>query len=334
MTHEVIPILQGGEILLRFRVIQPGWDRWWAIDNVKLVQDCPLTQFYPPHNLKLNTIVQQYARVELSWETIGPWYQSYFYIFRKPGLPTDPTSYSFVGMVPYTMTTFSDTSVLIDNNYTYQINNGPYPNGYSNEATAYLQNIVPVELQSFTAQVTESNVQLLWSTATETNNSGFEILRSTQNNNNGWKKISFVPGFGTSTEVHHYSLIDEALQPGNYQYRLKQIDFDGTFDYSDIIEVTVVAPTIFSLEQNYPNPFNPSTKIKFEIPGQARNDNRLVTLKVYDVLGNEVAILVNEQKQAGIYEVEFDGTELPSGIYLYQLKAGNFVETKKMILLK
>ncbi|MDZ7624843.1 MAG: hypothetical protein U5J96_10440 [Ignavibacteriaceae bacterium] len=126
MTHEVIPILQGGEIHLRFKVIQPGWSWWWAIDNVKLIQDCPLTQFYPPNNLKLNTVAQQSARVDLSWEKIGPWYQPYFYVFRKLGLPTDPTGYSFVGMV-LTMTIFN--ICIINNNYTYQINNGPYPNG-------------------------------------------------------------------------------------------------------------------------------------------------------------------------------------------------------------
>jgi hypothetical protein len=329
MTHEVIPIFHGGEILLRFRVIQPDWHWWWAIDNVKLVQDCPLTQFYPPHNLKLNTISRRSAKVDLSWERIGPWYQPYFYIFRKLGLPTDPTNYSFVGMVPYTMTTFSDTSVLIDNNYTYQINNGPYPNGYSNEATAYLQNIVPVELQSFTAAVFARDVKLEWSTATETNNSGFEILRFAQNDNGGWEKVGFVPGFGTTTEVYHYSFIDESLQSGDYQYRLKQIDFDGKFEYSNIIEVTVNAPTKFSLEQNYPNPFNPTTKISWQ-----SSVGSWQTIKVYDVLGNEVATLVNEQKPAGSYEVEFDGSALPSGAYFYQLKTGSFIETKKMVLLR
>jgi hypothetical protein len=353
MTHEIVQIIQSGEIFLRFRVMQPGWSWWWAIDNVKLIQDCPLTQFYPPHNLKLNTITQQTARIDLSWERIGPFYQPHFYIFRKLGLPTDSTSYSFVGMVPYTVTSFSDTSILISNNYTYQINNGPFPNGFSNEATAFLQNIVPVELKSFTGEVIGSNIQLLWSTATETNNQGFEILRKAQNDNE-WNKIGFVPGFGTSTEVHHYTFVDDAVQSEKYQYRLKQIDYDGTFEYSNIIEVTVETPTKFFLEQNYPNPFNPSTKIIFEIPGQARNDNRLVSLKVYDVLGNEVATLVNEQKPPGTYEVEFsakggsasggDAYNLPSGIYFYQLlvtalqskdgKAGSFIETKKMILLK
>ena len=165
-----------------------------------------------------------------------------------------------------------------------------------------------------------------------------------------WEKVGFVPGFGTTTEIHHYSFIDESLQPGNYQYRLKQIDFDGSFEYSNIIEVTVDGPTEFCLEQNYPNPFNPTTKIKYQIPlsppllkGESEAGG-FVTLKVYDVLGNEIATLVNEQKPAGTYEVEFNASELPSGIsargrytsgiYFYQLKVGPFIETKKMILLK
>jgi hypothetical protein len=213
-------------------------------------------------------------------------------------------------------------------------------------------NIVPVELISFSAQADEYDVKLTWSTATETNNSGFEIERTsplpspyqgegvpTSRDGRGWETVGFVPGFGTSTEVHHYSFVDESVQSGNYNYRLKQIDFDGTFEYSNIIDVTVDALTMFSLEQNYPNPFNPTTKIKFEIPDQDRNDNTQVTLKVYDILGNEVATLVNEQKPAGTYEVEFkvaqvSRPELSSGIYFYQLKVGSFVETKKMVLLR
>jgi hypothetical protein len=120
-------------------------------------------------------------------------------------------------------------------------------------------------------------------------------------------------------------------------YRLKQIDYDGSYEYSDVIEVTS-SPLSFQLYQNYPNPFNPTTKIKFTIPqsplpgGDGRGG--LVTLKVYDVLGNEVAILINEEKLAGTYEVEFDGAGLPSGIYFYKLQAGSFVETKNMMLMK
>ncbi|MBK7379471.1 MAG: T9SS type A sorting domain-containing protein [Ignavibacteriales bacterium] len=192
---------------------------------------------------------------------------------------------------------------------------------------------IPVELISFTASLNDASVQLNWQTATETNNAGFEILRSTDNNN--FNRVSFVEGAGNSTAPKFYSFIDSEVQSGeNYFYKLKQTDFDGSYDFSNTIEVQIPFPEIFSLEQNYPNPFNPTTRIKFEIPGQARNANTLVTLKVYDVLGNEVAILVNEEKPAGKYEVTFDASQLSSGIYFYTLKAGTFVETKKLILLK
>lgn len=197
-------------------------------------------------------------------------------------------------------------------------------------------NVIPVEFALFTASVlqNEKEVRLNWTTATETNNSGFEILRIAQNEN-VWGTIGFVPGFGTTTEPKSYSFTDENITAGNYKYRLKQIDFDGTFKYSNEIEVTVdFTPKELVLYQNYPNPFNPITIIRFEIPSQTRNVNVFVTLKVYDVLGNEVAILVNEEKQLGAYEVEFNGSQLSSGIYYYTLTSGNFSSTKKLILFK
>jgi hypothetical protein len=219
---------------------------------------------------------------------------------------------------------------------------GDYPCVYDLSDSVFAITFLPVDLISFTSEVINKNVNLNWTTATETNNQGFEILRSDQNNE--WKKIGFVEGHGTTTESQFYSFIDESLQPGKYQYKLKQIDFDGSFEYSKVVEVTIEGPTEFSLSQNYPNPFNPITKIKYIVPPvtlrQAQSDI-LITLKIYDVLGNEVATLVNEEKPAGEYEVEFNAyrhsgkvRNLPSGIYFYQLKAVNFVETKKMVLMK
>jgi hypothetical protein len=197
----------------------------------------------------------------------------------------------------------------------------------------------PVELISFSSDVFENVIKLNWTTATETNNSGFEILRFTQNENE-WEMIGFVPGFGTTAEPKSYSFLDENVTTGIYKYRLKQIDFDGSFTYSNEIEVEVdFTPREFVLYQNYPNPFNPNTTIKFEIP-DVETTRRVVftTLKVYDILGNKVATLVNEEKQPGTYEVDFhpeSGSGNPaSGIYFYQLKAGSFIQTKKMILTK
>jgi len=208
-----------------------------------------------------------------------------------------------------------------------------------------IPNFVPVELISFTAESEGDDVILNWQTATEANNSGFEILRCAQNDRMGWKTIGYKQGNGTTTEPMSYTFTDENIDPDSYQYRLKQIDFDGSFTYSDIIEVEVNSLTEFALEQNYPNPFNPTTKIKFTIPSviaSGTKQSQLVTLKVYDILGNEVATLVNEEKQAGSYEVEWDASKIPSGVYFYQLKSGNsgsssgqaFVQTKKIILLK
>lgn len=196
-----------------------------------------------------------------------------------------------------------------------------------------------MELTSFTAVVLEGAAELNWSTATETNNSGFEVQKSeVKDEKSEWETIGFVPGFGTTTEPNLYSFIDENVTSGFYKYRLKQIDFDGTFTYSNEIEVIAdFTPKEFMLYQNYPNPFNPSTTIKFTIPDVETHRDaslQMVTLKVYDVLGNEITTLVNEEKQPGIYEVEFDAQTLSSGIYIYKLQAGTFIQTKKMVLMR
>jgi hypothetical protein len=203
---------------------------------------------------------------------------------------------------------------------------------FNNEQDVYYSyiatNIVPVELYSFSSSVEGNTVNLSWLTATELNNRGFEIERSFNKSN--WSTIGFKEGKGTTSEPQQYSYSDNlsGVVSSRLYYRLKQIDFDGNFEYSNIIEVEI-APLVFSLSQNYPNPFNPSTKINYSIP-QSSN----VVIKVFDILGNEVATLVNEQKPAGSYEIEFNATNFPSGVYCYQLKAGTFIETKKMLLVK
>ncbi|GAB4299453.1 MAG: hypothetical protein Kow0098_25980 [Ignavibacteriaceae bacterium] len=194
--------------------------------------------------------------------------------------------------------------------------------------------VIPVELTSFTASVNGNSVILNWQTATETNNSGFEVQRRKSESESKaaeWESIGFASGFGTTTEPKSYSFIDE-LSPDftdNLSYRLKQIDYNGTFEYSDIVEVEISQPESFNLEQNYPNPFNPTTKISFSIP-----ENSEVSLIVYNVLGQEVSTLVEGVKAAGRYEVEFDASGLSSGIYYYQLKSGKYESTRKMILLR
>ena len=194
---------------------------------------------------------------------------------------------------------------------------------------------VPVELVSFTTNVHSGEVILNWSTATETNNSGFEIQKKKlgvgSQELREWNAIGFVLGFGTTTEPKSYSFADEDVTTGIYKYRLKQIDFDGSFEYSNEIEVTVdFTPKEFVLHQNYPNPFNPTTIIKFEIPNVGTiRQVVFTTLKVYDILGNEVATLVNEEKQPGVYETEFNASELTSGIYFYMLQQENLLKRKR-----
>lgn len=187
---------------------------------------------------------------------------------------------------------------------------------------------VPVELTSFVANVNAAgNVELNWSTATELNNLGFQIERKPIDGD--YTAIGFVQGNGTTTERKEYTYIDKSVEPGKFVYRLKQMDFNGQFEYSPEIEVDVHPPLQFTLEQNYPNPFNPSTKIKF---GLAENSS--VKLNVYNILGELVATLVNNQLNAGFYEVEFNAASLPSGMYVYSIETPTFKEVKKMMLMK
>ena len=191
---------------------------------------------------------------------------------------------------------------------------------------------LPVELVSFAADVKDSKVQLSWQTATEINNYGFEIERRIDKDE--WSNIGFIEGHGNSSSPKSYSFIDNSPLGGNkFQYRLKQIDNDGQFEYSDVVEVDVI-PNQFELSQNYPNPFNPSTKIRYSIPSSVKGQSIKVILKVYDILGNEVATLVDEEKGPGIYEVEFSTIGLASGIYIYRIESTEFMDTKKMVLLR
>jgi lysophospholipase L1-like esterase len=248
-------------------------------------------------------------------------------------------------------------------NYSSDLADVVHPNdaGYAKMAQCWFTPVssyltpVPVQLSSFTGKiVNRSEVRLEWTTLTETNNYGFEVQRSA---NGGDRYLTlpngFVPGRGTSLVPHSYSYSDATAGSGAWYYRLKQIDLDGTVHYSEGVRLDIVAsvknlaPLEFALLQNYPNPFNPSTTINYQLP----TDN-FVTVKVYDPLGREIAVLVNEQKDAGHYSVQFDGLHLSSGVYFYRLsvvplarrdlvptesqdgQVGTFIETKKLLLLR
>ncbi len=199
--------------------------------------------------------------------------------------------------------------------------------------------VVPVELTSFTAVQKGAFVNLEWNTATELNNHGFEIERRTivDGKESEWHTIGFKKGHGTLTEPRTYSYLDkiEGLSADQIMYRLKQIDYNGNFEYSDAVLVENVVPLEFEISQNYPNPFNPSTLISYDVPQQS-----FVSLKVYNVTGEEISTLVNGIKEAGRYEVTFDASEMPTGVYFYVYKAGSaessssVLATKKMLLLK
>ena len=195
---------------------------------------------------------------------------------------------------------------------------------------AYLMVIeeLPVELSAFTANFKDDKIVLEWKTETEVNNYGFDIERSTDNSN--WMAIVFVEGHGNSNSPKQYNFNDtDIVQSGKYHYRLKQIDNDGTFEYSDVVTVTVGIPVLFALSQNYPNPFNPETRIDYTLPEQQN-----VSLRVYNILGEMVQELLNEIKPPGSYSVTFNSLNLPSGIYIYRIQTESFAINKKMTFLK
>lgn len=190
---------------------------------------------------------------------------------------------------------------------------------------------LPVELSTFTAVQKGSAILLKWSTETEINNFGFDVERANDLNGSAqhWNKIGFVEGNGITNSPKDYSFTDSPETGNKYYYRLKQIDSDGQTEYSNAISVDLKIPNQYALYQNYPNPFNPTTSITYNLPAEG-----LVSLKVYDVLGGEVKVLVSENQKAGAYTIPFYAGDLASGIYICKITANNFISSIKMILMK
>ncbi len=224
---------------------------------------------------------------------------------------------------PVTITLQWDTGESTIINPNFQTANSRYSGIYNGT--------LPVELSSFNSTVTNNNVSLKWTTSSELNNSGFDIERRSSEVNTGWSKIGYAEGYGNSNETKSYSFNDNSLNTGKYSYRLKQIDFNGNFEYFDLQnEIIIGVPTRFELSQNYPNPFNPSTKINFSVPVDSK-----VSLKIYDISGKLVSTLLNNEfKTANYYTVDFNGVNLSSGTYFYSLQSGDNIDTKKMVLIK
>ena len=219
---------------------------------------------------------------------------------------------------------------FVDRDFTsdYFINFG----GHTGSNLPYLQihyvaAPLPVELIYFDANTDGSDITLNWSTASETNNKGFYVERKFRTND--YSEVAFIKGNGTSTQTNTYSFKDKNLIDGTYTYRIKQLDYDGKYEYSRSVKVSINAPKVFSLSQNYPDPFNPATTIKYSIPSDGP-----VSLQIYDLLGREVKTLVNENQKAGDYTFKFDGSSLSSGVYIYRIQTGKLSSSKKMILLK
>ena len=191
-----------------------------------------------------------------------------------------------------------------------------------------LPSALPVEIKNFTASPVNGNrVQLHWMTATEVNNYGFEVQRSTDNAT--WKAVHLFKGAGTTNSPKFYSYEDMPYGGSTFFYRLKQIDADGRYELTQSVEVEIGTPSRFMVHQNYPNPFNPTTTIMYEIP-----DAGNVSITLYDFIGREIATLSNKYETAGYHQIGFDGSQLASGIYCYTVRAGNLLQSKKMVLMK
>lgn len=238
------------------------------------------------------------------------------------------------GTILYTTdlgTTWISYNEVTENNLTsicFANENTGWFGGMNGTMFKYEENNVPVEFISFTANENNNIVKLNWNTSTETNNYGFEIER--KQDGSEWEKIGFMEGHGTTTELQEYYYIDNinTLRAKSLFYRLKQVDFNGSFEYSDVVEVETV-PTQYELLQNYPNPFNPSTVIEFSLPEAAN-----VSLTIYNALGEKVTELESGYLKAGFYNYQWNASNVTTGMYIYELRADNFVSVKKMLLLK
>jgi hypothetical protein len=189
---------------------------------------------------------------------------------------------------------------------------------------------MPVELSSFSAVILENGIKLKWRTETELNNYGFEVQRSISNvQSQRWQLLGFIDGHGNSNSPNDYSFVDESATDGKYYYRLKQIDTDGTIEYSKIIEIDLGIVVNYELNQNYPNPFNPSTTISFSLP--VSNN---VSLKIFNALGEEIITLIESFLEPGVHTYTFNAEDLATGLYVYQLSTSEITQTRKMLYLK
>lgn len=284
--------------------------------------------------------VKNSSGVLITWEKPNDNPAKYFIVYRFDDLtplnindPRNILTVTFNDTTSYLDTKTIDTSIVQNINYVVtSLDRLHNESPVTLDNTFTLNLAVPVELSLFYASVEENSVNLIWKTVSEKNNYGFEIQRHQISNvkNQNWEKIGFVEGKGTTQSPQMYVFSDVHIhESGSYSYRLKQIDFDGSYEYSKIIRVEVEKPLKYAIMQNYPNPFNPTTTISWQSPIGSRH-----TLKVYDLLGNEVVTLIDDWMDAGYHEIEFNASTLSSGIYFYQLTTPDFFQTRKMQIIK
>jgi hypothetical protein len=304
----------------------------WGVRVVQLLAPPPVTPAIPtpsavgPNEVSVNVIITGVSVNGSGFFDPGTGFLNRISASLPGGIVVNSVTYNS----PTQVTLNLNTTGVADGFYDVTITN---PDGQSATGIGILEidSAVPVELVEFVANIIHGNKVLLnWRTATEVNNYGFEVERSEFNvQSSDWKKITFVEGHGNTNSPKEYSFIDDNVLSAKYAYRLKQIDNDGTFEYSKVIEVDMNAPVEYELSQNYPNPFNPVTTIKFNISKAA-----FVKLSFYNILGELKGTIVNEFKEAGIHTVNFNASELNSGIYVYMLEVDDFVEMRKMSLIK
>ncbi|HMS64761.1 MAG TPA: T9SS type A sorting domain-containing protein, partial [Ignavibacteria bacterium] len=264
-------------------------------------------------------------------------------IVGSGSLSANTVSTDITGNSPLVTVTNANNGDVISASDTVQVPGGITYSGFSSvkqllvlgrtttaiRTTTTTWGALPVELSSFTASANNRDINLNWSTMTEINNSGFDIERKAISSDN-WTMVGNVSGNGTSNVAHSYSYTDRNLSSGIYTYRLKQTDFNGNFEYHNLNgEVIIGVPNSLLLVQNYPNPFNPTTTISFDLPVAGN-----VSLKVFNTSGKEVATLVNETRSAGYYSVNFNASNLSSGVYYYRLEANGISKVMKMALVK
>ncbi|MDZ7314850.1 MAG: fibronectin type III domain-containing protein [candidate division KSB1 bacterium] len=311
----------------------------------------PVDNIPPGRIVDLRVIDRSETTVTLAWTAPGDngysggpaWYYVIRYSTIPPNDPPGGTDWEWWSNantlqappppgIPGTTQTCIITGLAPGTTYYFRINVVDLAKNTSGLSNVAVESTTPVELAAFTAELLPSRqVALKWRTESETNNLGFAVERR-MNDETEWRQIGFVAGVGTTAEAREYRFVD-APPIGSLQYRLKQIDTNGAYEYSGIVGIVLTAPRAFALLQNYPNPFNPSTTIAYEVP--AGVTGRL-TLQVYDLLGRKIRTLEDKEIQAGYFSISWDGLDdqgrpAPTGVYLYQLCAGDYQATRKMI---